>query len=56
VPRPRGDADDRVIREQVPADQMIRPTDGSEAVRFALHVSPACVIPGIIFQRPGASV
>ena len=44
------------IREQVPADQMIRPTDVSEAVRFALHVSPACVIPEIIFQRPDESV
>ena len=43
------------IREQVPADQMIRPTDVSEAVRFALRVSPSCVIPEIIFQRPGES-
>ena len=39
------------IREQVPAEQMIRPTDVSEAVRFAMQVSPACVIPEIIFQR-----
>ena len=44
------------IREQVPAEQMIRPTDVSEAVRFALHVSPACVIPEIIFQRPDETV
>ena len=39
------------IRDQVPAEQMIRVTDVSEAVRFALNVSPACVIPEIIFQR-----
>jgi short-subunit dehydrogenase len=41
------------IRDQVPAEEMIRTTDVAEAVRFALHVSPACVIPEIIFQRPG---
>jgi short-subunit dehydrogenase len=39
------------IREQVPAEDMIRTSDVAEAVRFALHVSPACVIPEIIFQR-----
>src|SRR5215210_8386010 len=44
------------IREQVPAEKMIRPSDVSEAVRFALRVSPACVIPEIIFQRPDESV
>jgi NAD(P)-dependent dehydrogenase (short-subunit alcohol dehydrogenase family) len=41
------------IRDQVPAEEMIRTSDVAEAVRFALHVSPACVIPEIIFQRPG---
>ena len=41
------------IRDQVPAEEMIRPSDVAEAVRYALHVSPACVIPEIIFQRPG---
>jgi short-subunit dehydrogenase len=44
------------IREQVPAEEMIRPSDVAEAVRYALHVSPACVIPEIIFQRPGETV
>jgi NAD(P)-dependent dehydrogenase (short-subunit alcohol dehydrogenase family) len=43
------------IRDQVPAEEMIRVSDVAEAVRFALHVSPACVIPEIIFQRPGES-
>ena len=41
------------IREQVPAEEMIRPLDVAEAVRFALKVSPACVIPEVVFQRPG---
>ena len=44
------------IREQVPAEEMIRPADVAEAVRFALRVSPTCVIPEIVFQRPGESV
>ena len=34
-------------------EEMIRTSDVAEAVRFALHVSPACIIPEIIFQRPG---
>jgi len=44
------------IREQVPAEEMIRPADVAEAVRFALRVSPTCVIPEIVFQRPGESL
>ena len=43
------------IRESVPAQDMIRPQDIAEAVRMLLRVSPACVIPEIIFQRPGAT-
>ena len=44
------------IREEVPADEMITTADVAEAVRFALHVSPACVIPEIIFQRTDESL
>ena len=44
------------IRDTVPAEDMIRPSDVAAAVRFALHVSPACVIPEVIFQRPDESV
>ena len=44
------------IREQIPAEEMIRPTDVAEAVRFLLRTSPACVVPEIVFQRPGESV
>jgi hypothetical protein len=35
---------------------MLRPTDIAEALRFLLRVSPACVVPEIIFQRPGETV
>src|SRR3712207_6258882 len=38
---------------QVPRDQMIRPEDLAEAVRFLLRTSPACVVPEIRFIRPG---
>jgi NAD(P)-dependent dehydrogenase (short-subunit alcohol dehydrogenase family) len=41
------------IKDSVAAEEMIRPTDIAEAVRMLLRVSPACVIPEIIFQRPG---
>jgi short-subunit dehydrogenase len=43
------------VKESIPADEMISTTDIAEAVRFLLRVSPACVIPEIIFERPGES-
>jgi NAD(P)-dependent dehydrogenase (short-subunit alcohol dehydrogenase family) len=42
------------IKETVPVDDMIRSEDVAEAVRMLLRLSPACVIPEIIFQPPGA--
>ena len=41
------------VREQVPPEQMIRPEDIAEAVRFLLSTSPACLVPEIVFMRPG---
>ena len=41
------------IREHVPQEQMILPEDIAESVRFVLRTSPNCVIPEIVFQRPG---
>jgi NAD(P)-dependent dehydrogenase (short-subunit alcohol dehydrogenase family) len=37
----------------VEADKMIRPEDIAESVRLLLKVSSACLIPEIIFERPG---
>jgi NAD(P)-dependent dehydrogenase (short-subunit alcohol dehydrogenase family) len=37
----------------VAAEAMIRPEDIAESVRMLLKVSPACLIPEIIFERPG---
>jgi NAD(P)-dependent dehydrogenase (short-subunit alcohol dehydrogenase family) len=42
------------VKQTVPAENMIRDTDVSEAVRMLLRLSPGCVIPEIIFQPPGA--
>jgi NAD(P)-dependent dehydrogenase (short-subunit alcohol dehydrogenase family) len=44
------------VREHVPAEDMIRPQDIAEAVRFVLHTSPNCVVPEIVFQRPGETL
>ena len=41
------------VREHVAQEEMIRPEDISEAVRFLLRTSPYCVVPEIVFQRPG---
>jgi NAD(P)-dependent dehydrogenase (short-subunit alcohol dehydrogenase family) len=40
-------------KEHVPAQDMIRPEDIAESVRFLIKVSPACVVPEIMFVRPG---
>jgi NAD(P)-dependent dehydrogenase (short-subunit alcohol dehydrogenase family) len=44
------------VKESVPAEEMIRPSDIAEALRFLLELSPKCVVPEIIFQRPGETV
>jgi NAD(P)-dependent dehydrogenase (short-subunit alcohol dehydrogenase family) len=44
------------VKDKVPADQMLRPSDLSEALKFVLRVSPMCLIPEIVFQRPGEIV
>jgi NAD(P)-dependent dehydrogenase (short-subunit alcohol dehydrogenase family) len=44
------------VKEHVPAEDMIRPEDVAEAVRYLLKTSPACVIPEMMFIRPGDAV
>ena len=41
------------VKDQIGAEEMIRPEDIGEAVRFVLALSPACVVPEIVFERPG---
>jgi len=44
------------VKEHVPAEEMIRPEDVAESVRFLLHTSAACVVPEIMFVRPGEAL
>ena len=41
------------VKEHVAAEEMIRPEDIAESVRYLLKTSPACVVPEIMFLRPG---
>ena len=40
------------VKDKVPSEQMLRPSDISEGLRFLLRVSPMCLVPEIVFQRP----
>jgi NAD(P)-dependent dehydrogenase (short-subunit alcohol dehydrogenase family) len=40
------------IKDSVAPEEMIRTSDVAGAVRFLLQLSPACVVPEIVFQRP----
>ncbi len=44
------------VKGQVAPEEMLSTSDIAEAVRFLLRVSPACVVPEIVFQRPGETV
>jgi NAD(P)-dependent dehydrogenase (short-subunit alcohol dehydrogenase family) len=44
------------VREHVKAEDMISTQDIAESVRFLLRTSPACVVPEIVFQRPGEAL
>jgi NAD(P)-dependent dehydrogenase (short-subunit alcohol dehydrogenase family) len=41
------------VKEHVAPEDMIRPEDIAESVRFLLRVSPACIVPEVMFVRPG---
>lgn len=40
------------VKEHVKAEDMIKPEDVAESVRFLLRTSPNCVVPEIMFARP----
>jgi NAD(P)-dependent dehydrogenase (short-subunit alcohol dehydrogenase family) len=44
------------VKGSVAPEDMIRPEDVAEAVRLLLRLSPNCVIPEFVFQRPGESL
>lgn len=41
------------VKGQIKPEDMIRPSDIAEAVRYLLRTSPACVVPEMMFVRPG---
>ena len=44
------------IREQVKPEEMIQTEDLAAAVRLLLALSPGCLVPEIVFQRPGEQI
>jgi len=40
------------VKGKIPAAEMMRPSDIAEGLRFLLRLSPTCVVPEIVFQRP----
>jgi short-subunit dehydrogenase len=44
------------VKQSVPAEDMVRTSDIAEALRFVLRLSPSCVVPEIMFQRPGETI
>jgi short-subunit dehydrogenase len=44
------------VKSSIPAEDMLQTSDITEALRFVLGVSPNCVIPEIVFQRPGEAI
>jgi NAD(P)-dependent dehydrogenase (short-subunit alcohol dehydrogenase family) len=44
------------VKGHVSAEEMIRPEDIAESVRYLLKTSPACIVPEIMFIRPGDSL
>jgi short-subunit dehydrogenase len=43
-------------KENVPPEEMLKTSDMGEALRFLLRLSPAAVIPEVVFQRPGETI
>jgi NAD(P)-dependent dehydrogenase (short-subunit alcohol dehydrogenase family) len=44
------------VKASIPAEEMLRTSDVAEALRLLLRLSPTCVIPEIVFQRPGEAI
>jgi short-subunit dehydrogenase len=44
------------VKDSIPPEEMLKTSDMSEALRFLLRVSPACVVSEIVFQRPGEAI
>ena len=44
------------VKSTIPAEEMLKTSDMAEALRFMLRLSRSCVVPEIVFQRPGEAI
>jgi short-subunit dehydrogenase len=44
------------VKQTIPAAEMLRTSDVAEGLRFLLRLSPNCIVPEIVFQRPGGLI
>jgi hypothetical protein len=44
------------VKASIPAEAMLKTSDIAEALRFVMRLSPTCVVPEILFRRPGETV
>jgi len=44
------------VKSEIKPEEMIRTSDIAEGVRFLLRLSPYCLVPEIVFQRPSESL
>ena len=44
------------VKGQVPAEEMIQPSDIAEAVRYLLRTSPGCIVPEMMFVGPSGGL
>ena len=44
------------VKQAIPAVEMLKASDITETLRLLLRLSPNCVIPEIVFQRPGEAI
>jgi hypothetical protein len=43
------------VKGSIRAEEMLKTGDIAEALRFLLRLSPTCLVPEIVFERPGAA-
>ena len=44
------------VKGNIPAEEMLTTGDIAEALRFMLRLSKHCVVPEIVFERPGEAI
>src|SRR3712207_338515 len=43
------------VKQHLPPEEMIQVSDIAESVRFLLKLTPGCVVPEVVFMRPGGA-